>query len=510
MKQYIYLISFIIISILLSCNNVEKKDGSEIQIQYDTLTVDIKGRIGQIIEFNNRYYCFVERDNPYSSKSFRDFYVLSLDGTIEFKTEVSEEMNTGYYNDLFITNDSILLKDYYDHITFYFKTETLEWEKIKEVDDLIYEDNNFTVYYLNFGEWGNIVWFKDKTTQKEYELASSFPKIHKIDSVYYLTNGRNVLEIKDPRKLKLCDTNYYYEKVEKLEWSQGSNSLKGAEILFQDTSSWYDSNFYIATSFLNHDSLFCLCVDSSSTYIGFVDSMKMHPIKIVGTGLNIFRRSNSYRGNQNQIKSQLLPFLSNDRKRKGLIEIDNNIIRVIDVINLDSAKIIGEHNADKTFQYLANYHIENFDKLSLPKLDSIVPIYGGYNVTPNHEMVFGGNPCLRVFKIIEDTTITLLLNYYFNKDYDSIKVVAYEWRETWENDYNLYASEDKKYNAQVFNKRLDNITNYLIDKLGNPIKADLEKNYTSKEWEINDYLNIRLSWNHFDSFRRIRLTIKEK
>ncbi len=510
MKQYIYIVLVIIFSILLSCNDLQKKENSGIQIQHDSLTVNIKGRIGQIIEFNERYYCFVERDNPYSSKSFRDFYVLSLDGTIEFKTEVSEEMNTGYYNDLFIKNDSILLKDYYDHITFYFNTETLEWKKIKEVDDLIYEDNNFIVYYLNFGEWGNTVWFKDKTTKKEYELASSFPRIHKVDSLYYLTNGRNVLEIKDPRNLKSCDTSYYYEKVEKLKWSQGSNSLKGVEILFQDSSSWYDSKFHIATSFINHDSLFCLCVDSSSTYIGYVDSLKMHPIKTVGTDLNIFRRSNSYRGNQNQNKNQLLSFSSNERNRKGLIEIDKNIIRIIDIINVDSAKIIGENNADKIFQYLTNYHLENFDKLSLPLLDSLIPNRGGYDVTPKHEMVFGGNPCLRVFKIIEDTTITLLLDYYFSKDKDSIKVVSYEWRETWENDYNLYASKDEKYNAQLFFKRLDKIKIYLTDKLGNPIKTDSGNNYTSNEWEINDYLNIRLSWNHFDNHRRIRLAIKEK
>ena len=510
MKQYIYLISFLIISILISCNDVEKKDDSGINIQYDTLTVDIKGSIGQIIEFNDKYYCFVERDNPYSSKSFRDFYVLSLDGTIEFKTEISEEMNTGYYNDLFIRNDSILLKDYYDHLTFYFDTETHKWKEIKEVDDLIYEDKNYIVYYLNFGEWGNTIWFKNKTTQKEYELASSFPKIHEIDSVYYLTNGRNVLEIKNPKNLKSCDTNYYYEKVEKLKWSEGSNSLEGVETLFRDTSSWYDSKFYIATSFVNHDSLFCLCVDSSSAYIGYVDSLKMQPIKTIGTDLYIFKRRNSYRGNQNLYKNQLLQFASHDGKRTGLIKINKNIIQVIDVINLDAAKIVGEDKADKTFQYLTNFHLKNFDKLSLLQLDSIVPDFGGSDVTPKHELLFGGSPCLRVYKIIEDTTITLLLDYYFNKAKDSIMVVSYEWRETWENDYNLYASKDEKYNAQVFGKRLDKINNYLIDKLGNPIKTNLENNYTSKEWETINNLNIRLSSNNFENQRRIRMTIKEK
>jgi len=499
----------IIIPILLSCKDMRKKEDSGIKVQHDTISVDIKGRIGQIIEFKDNYYCFVERDNPYSSNSFRDFYVLSLDGIIEFKTEVSEKMNTGYYNDLFIRNDSIILKDYYDHITFCFDTNNLEWKEIKEVDDLIYEDENYIIYYLNFGEWGNTVWFKDKTTHKEFELAISFPEIHNIDSVYYLTNGRNVLKIEDPRNLKLCDTNYYYENVEKLEWSKGSNSFIGVEILFQDTSSWYDSKFHIATSFVNNDSLFCLCVDNSSTYVGYVDSLKMQLVKTVGTDLNIFRRTNSYRGNQNQNKKQLLPFASNDRKRMGLIKIDKNNIQVINVKNLDSAKILGENKADKTFQYLTNYHLENFEKLSIFKLDSIFSNIRAYDVTPKHKMVFGGNPCLRVYKIIEDTTITLLVNYYFSKDKDSMKVVSYEWRETWENDYNLYASKNKKYNAKVLTKRLGVIKDYLVSKLGNPLKTYFGKNYTSKEWEFNENLNIRLSWSHFDNYRSITLTIKE-
>ena len=517
MKKNIHILIAVFFSVLFSCNVFGKREDSGIQIQHDTLTVNIKGRIGQIIKFRNKYYCFVERDNPYSSNSFRDFYILSSNGTVDYKTQISENINTGDYNDLFVKNDSILLKDYYDHITFNFDTINYEWKEINEVEDLIYEDEDYSVYYLDFGEWGNTVWFKNKKTKKEYELASSFPKIHKINNVYYLTNSRSILKIENPTRLKLCDTSYYYEAVEKLKWSQGSSSMVGTKTLFQDTSSWYNSKFYIATSFIIHDSLFCIYTDGNSTYLGYIDSSKIQSIKNIGMNLNIYRRHNSYRGDQNKYKNQLLKFQSYDRRKEKLIEIDKNVIRIIDIKNTDTVKLLGEIRADKTFKFLTEYHIKNIDNLFLSQIDSIVPNYGGYNVTPEHKISIGTDlypnkhkfelETPRAYKIIEDSTITLLLNYYYSKENNSVKVICYEWKETWENDYNIYAPENEEFKINKFQNRLNNLKNYLKNRFGMPLGNKQRSNNSDMEWITDRGINIRLFWNDLDKYGSIVMYI---
>ena len=505
MKKLTVILFAVLISFLFSCNASKEKAYSGIKIEYDTLIVNIKGSIGQILKFNEKYYCIVERDNPFSSNPFRDFYILSSKGKVEYKAEISEKMNTGYYNDLFIRNDSIILKDYYDHLTFYFDTASYKWKEIKEADDLIYEDKDYSVFYLDFGEWGSTVWFKNKRTNKEYELESSFPKIHKIDSVYYLTKGRSIIKISNPEHLKLCNPNYYYEVVEKQEWSQGSSSRTGVEAIFQDTSSLHEAKLHIATSLVVNDTLFCICEDKNSTYIGYADGLKIKPAKIIGKDMSMFKRHNTYRGDQNKYRNQLIQFESKDRKRIGWLEINKNIIRVVDIVNTDKAKIIGKERANSIFEMLTDYHLKNFDKLPIKQLDSIVPYYGGYDVTPKHELLYEGDPCLRSYKIIEDTTITLLLEYYYKRSDNSPKIVTYEWRETRENSYNLYASDDEKFKTDEFQRRLDKIKLYLKAKFGNPIKPYSGNNYTSMEWKIENRMNIKLSWSHFDRYREISL-----
>jgi len=507
MKHYIQILIVLLLTVLVSCSDSDNNQESDIKIVHDTLTIDVKGSLGQIIKHQDKYYCFFERSNPYSSKSFKDFYILSSEGKIIKKIDVPEKLNNFYY-DLHVRYDSIITKEYWNHYTFYLDLEKSEWVEINEVDDLIFEDEQYYVTHLGFGEFGSTVWFKDKTTRKEYEFSSTTPSIFKINGNYFLSNSREVFKI-NPKKMMPCDSSNFYKVVEGTKnMRYGSQFINGGEYLFKDTVNPYESTFYIATSFIFKDSLFHLCVDSNKTFIAVIDSGKIEPYKTIVNDISVYKYHYAYRGNQFDRKNQLIKFNSQDRKREGVIEIENDIIRVTDIINTNSINILGAIKTEKNFRFLTSYHFTNFNKLSPPQLDSIIPEHGGYDVTPNHEMVFGGNPCLRSFKFVEDTTITLLVDYYFSKSKDSLKVIKYEWRETWENDYKIYAPKDEKLKIKRFQTRLDSIAEFLKSNFGEPIRNENGNNYTSMEWDIVKGLNIRLSWNHFDNHRRIRLTIK--
>lgn len=520
--RVIFKISLLLIcTIILSCQNSDSEQknlekSKSLEIIYDTLTINIKGRMGPAIKYENKYYCFFETSNPYSSRSFKYFYIISPDGTTQSKIKVPDELNRAYY-DLHIRNDSIITKEYWDNRTFYLDTIKLEWIEIKEVDDLVFEDEKFYVTYLNFGEWGSTVWFKDKNTNKEYELASSAPIINKIDNLYILTNGRSIFEIKDPTKMQLCDTNNYYNVVEKDKSRYGSRFTNGTRLIFGDTTSWFDSDFYIASSFVFNDSLFHLCVDSNITYLAIIDSGKIKQLKTIGNDINIYRHHYSYRGNSFKNKKQLLKFKSKNRKQNGFIEIFDNKVKIIHINNIDSAKYLGTEKADKTFRYLSDYHIENIGNLFLQQIDSIVPSLGGYNVTPHHKMSIGTDyypnknnfelETPRVYKIIEDSTLTLLIDYYYTKYNGSVKVISYEWRETWENDYDLFATNNENFKIIQFQNRLKKIKEYLTTVIGNSSIKESKSNSSSMTWKTETGLTIKLSWNDFNKHRRIRMKI---
>lgn len=513
MKVYLPLLIFIVF--LSSCGEKRYDESKIIDLtepglflKYDTLTINIKGSLVQIVKYQDKYYCVFERNNPFSSLSFMDFYILNSDGDILKKLKIPEELKV-YYNDLHIRNDSIIIKEYYKHNTFYLDTLASKWIKIKEVDDRIFEDENYYVTYLDFGEWGNTVWFKDKSTKKEYEFSSSTPVISKIKDEYFLSNYKEVFKIK-PSKMNLCDSNSYYKIIEKEGPYEGSKHKKGGDYLFKDDTNPYESVFYIATSFVNNDTLYHLCVDSSHSFLSIIENEKMQEIESLGDDIYLQRHYNSYRGNQFNQQNQLLHFKSDVRENKGLIELNKNEIRVITIINKNTVKILNESQVDIIFKFLTEYHLQVFDSLSLAKLDIALPFLGGNNVTPEHQVKIGTDyypnnnkfelDTPRTFEFIEDSTSTFSLDYYYTNPDKSIKIITYEWVE---NSRHILEPEYDKVKLQKFNNKLNEIKYYIKLKFGEP-KSISDNNM---KWILKNGFNLNLYWTNFDEYRRIRLHI---
>jgi len=287
------------------------------------------------IKYENKFYCFfneVKKDN--FRRDIKFCFVFSDKGNYIKKIEVPNDIQNTVYYDLFIKNDSIFVKTYMDSKTFYFDSKNTKWEKTKDVDDLIFEDDRFYFTYLDFGEWGATTWCKDKRTKKEYELASSGTKINKIDSVYYITSDLRILKIIDPTKMKESDNDYLYEVVIKKNYAEGTNSLKGAEIIFDDTTFSYweqkQPKLSIATSFVRNNKLYHLCVDSTKTFVAELINGQMQPTQKIGAKNSFF---NWYYSDRNKIQkdgSQTLKFKSNNKF--GILVINGQEINIYNLI----------------------------------------------------------------------------------------------------------------------------------------------------------------------------------
>ena len=292
-----------------------------------------KVELTHTVKYKDTFYCFfneVKKDN--SRRDIKFFFTFSEQGDNLRKIEVPKEIQNTVYFDLFFRNDTIFAKTYMDSKNFYFDRDRQKWEKTSEVDDMLYEDDKFYFTYLDFGEWGSTSWVKDKQTEKEYELASSGEIVNRIDSTYYITSGLRILKIDNPTKMKVSNSDYFYEIIKNKDYAEGANSLQGAEIIFKDTtfSEWdwinKEPKLRIVTSFVRKNKLYHLCVDSTKTFIAELENGQLKPIQQIDIKLSFFDWYYSYRSKIQKDGSQLLKFKKNSKF--GIMEINQQTLNI--------------------------------------------------------------------------------------------------------------------------------------------------------------------------------------
>jgi hypothetical protein len=512
--KFKYIIIIFVFSILfVSCKQNQKFD-----IENNTININIEGNIEQSVKFNNRYYCFFETNFKYQGLPIlaKRFYIILEDGTIEHKINIPNEINNAYYYDLHIRNDSIIVKVYMSNICYYFDTERLEWAEIYKVDDLVFEDDKFYVTYLDFGEWGNTVWFKDKTTGIEYELEATRPIINKIDNVYFITNYNKILAVKNPLDLKVCEPNNYYKIVSDKNIYAGNNSTDGADTIFAyNTKNETDSIFYIATSFVSENKLFHLCVDNNGTYIGVVNNEKMEIVQRFEEKIFAYNFYYSYR-NKIHNTNQLLNFYTDNDNLFGFIEITKNMVFVHYIQNEYPLipQYIGSDKADNYFYNVLDLFNSKNENFSLNNIDSIEQEIGSIDINlpyfidigtylyPNRNEYKLETP--KVYFTIEDFIITNQRTYYYAKDDGLIKATMFDWIVTsreYSMPYNIL------YKIAIFKNKFNKIKECIINKLGNPNYSQDELDTVNKSfvWETSNGMVIKLYFN--DSRSNVKITM---
>jgi len=487
-------------------------------ISIDTISVNIKGNIQQAIKYKNKYYCFFNENKPYGGFDLH-FYLLSEKGIVEKEILVPFELQESYL-DLHIRNDSILVKDYYRHTTFFLDTIKHEWRKTKEVDDLIFEDEDYYVTHLDFGEWGGSIWFRNKRDGNVYEMASSSnPIVNKIMNRYYVTLPNRVIEIEDPAKMKKSKPDSCYKVIETKKWSWGSFSNKGTNFLYIDSTlrTRNDKDFHVATSFVFNNSLINLCIDSNVIVLSKIENGKMIAIDTIAHDIKVYNWHNSYRRNLNKDNLQLLHFDTRELNIFGFIEIFDSKINIHYIKNRDKVNLLGQENADKAFCSLFDYITKRMGRLYLSQIDSIETKLNGTDATPRHRISIGKDlypnkkdfalESPKVYKKIEDSTLTLLSNYYYIKQDSSVKVITYEWTETYEPTYGIYAPENENYKDNQFKNKSEKIISFIESKYGKPLDRKSGKYGYSLDWNPESMLTIYLRCSYFNNYRNISLEI---
>lgn len=497
-------------------------------VSVDTLHLNLKEIIRpaskvdltHALKYNDKYYCFFEERGLYSFKKEQKYFlIVSNEGAILKNVKVPKEINNTVYYDFFIRNDSLLAKTYMDHFSFYFDLRSLEWKQIEEVDDEVYEDDNFAIKYLDFGEWGQTTWFIDKKTKKEYLLGSSGTIVNKLNDKYYLTNDSKILMIDDPHYLEQSDKSCYYETVEKeRKFLECISSLEGANIIYKDSTfqsfSFKKPNQSIATSFVFNEQLFQLVTNITKTYIAKIEKETLIPIQNIGKNYSTYNWYYSYRGNNLENNYRFLKFRE-DYNKFGFIEIENNKIDIHYLKhNIDSLNYLGSDGFDKLFDFVT----DNIDDFSLDKVKNIEESIGGIDLKSDRKgnIHNGYYPNEKKIKIegtkeylkVLDKDIAQTTEYFYTSQNNFVKAIFIEWSQTQpylsKNIFDFSFDEDPTI-IKAFNKKFDNIKKLVSEKIGKETNT-----------KIDDYNNIELTWYsknglkiklYFNNKKQIRMII---
>ena len=490
-----------------------KNPVDEFTIQQDTFHIDVKGKMTHALKYQDKYYVLFEEIavHNYGGYNKRWLYVFS-NGDVEKKVDLPKGLEV-IYLDFYVYNDSIILKPYMDESIYYFNTQNYAWKKIKKADDLIFEDDKYLVYSLDFGEWGGKTWFKDKATGIEYEIEKNTPLVNRIDSSYYLTKSFQILKIENPLLLNKCDSDLTYERIEaSRKYFTWYGKPVGFQIIYNDsTFNHFDSSYKpnIVSSFIYKKVLLNLYETDTASYISKVENNSIKPIQKIANNLRFYNWSHSYRCRNHNGINELLKFETKDMQLTGLVDIVDNKILTHYFVNRTELypTSLGTKSANNIFIERLNFILSDLHTLKLDQAELEEKKWKSYDNTPNHTVGIGDswNPrrytidSFKSFLIQEDSLISYTTEYYSTKENDLVRTVIFEWSET-----DKMKTQFEKLAEETFKRKLSFLDDCISRKAGKHIKYKVEKNYTEKIWKTSDGLTIELeSMKNYNSIRLV-------
>lgn len=487
MKTVIYII--ILTFITASCQP------QELNVNIKNVEINIPGSPGPWLKYNDNFYCYFKTDNDkFSSGSNHQFYILEKNGQIKSKIDVPQKLQTFYY-DLYIKNDTIFTTEYYDHNTFYLDQTDNNWIETKKGIDLYYDDKNYSVYSLDFGEWGGVTWFKDKQTGKQFEIGATTPIINKLGESYYLTAGKSVLKIDNPKMLDKSEEPYDYQKavLDERFRREGNYSTNGAEIIFEyENDDYFNPTFSLATSFISNDKLYHLYKDSISTKIGTIENKKLVPFYEFKSEIRPFQWNYDTRNPIQNNNFQSVQFRTDKDSVYGIIEINKNDFKVTYFKNIYKEPVFGEKKMNDWLENTFENYYSNFSALTLDQIGKIEQDINATNITQKHKIstyrLDGRNvETPRIYRKIESDELRLLTIYYYSENEKKIELINFEWGENRNKNQNIAdvvaSMSNNEKEETLYKQKFDWISNYLKRKLGEPNDYKTNKNGTEQKWK---------------------------
>lgn len=437
-------------------------------LQVDTVWLDVSAYTSPTAKFTltrtarcrNFYFCCFEQKEIQTLNAIERNVLLavSLDGKEVKNVPFPNYFDKEYYFDLFSLQDDLYAKPYWwkKANSYRFNFKTWEWEPVKFIPDIVFEDDKFQVAHVDYGEWGSFDWFMDKRSKEQY-LHAGWSRIVPMGDTYYIPAWNKLYRLKDPKAGWKCGRTlkypnifkndaplyaigaYYppYDSSEKaIENKTIRQHLRAVDTILSFPSHEETVYFEDGSSFptekcdTTFKALFCVqnqlyaMMDIQGRYcIVRVEGEQLHEVLDLGKDYQSLHWANYYRGNHPA--NRCLKIFQNDLWTSGIIDIEDTLVKIHYLIHTtDTLHSIREDHILETVAYI----LDHSDHLTINEIDSMERSWGAtksqfvrtrcedewYRECPPDKEDF---LIVRYIKRVQDTTIVETQYIYNPKDY---------------------------------------------------------------------------------------------
>lgn len=522
MKAIQILLFYIIISTCNYANGQETKEEMNFETEFilvqDTISINVNGIMTHTLKFRDKYYLLFEQSSlgHYGGHGKRWLCVLK-NSKVERVIDCPKEVEISYL-DFYVKNDTIILKPYYDKQSYSLNIENYSWDKIHKTDDLIFEDEDFYVYSLDFGEWGGKTWFVNKKTGNQYALECTTPLVNKVNNIYYLTNLYQVLKINNPLELTKCDNDVKYENIEKTrKYYSWKSQSKGYEVIYEVKNIDYSSEPSIVSSFVFNNELLHIYETDTTSYLARIINNKIEPFKKVLDDAKFFNWYYSYRCKNANNNNELLKFKTKNEQVYGLTTIKGNKIYITYLVNNTELKPLtfGKEKSNEILINRLKSILFNFTKLTLTEVETKEKELQTFDISPNYIISVDdySNPhkyeidINKSYLIVEDSIVSNVIMYYATKNTNLVRVVTINWENTNISDSEF---ENEKLEREAFVTKFNELVLILKNELGKPHLIKRKKKNSSFSWTIQKNIIIEIKLYQKGNYNYLGLIIYQR
>jgi len=411
-------------------------------------------------KYQDWYFCIFDETDLYERwKGKMILLAISLDGQDVRKVDMPS-CGLGPYGDFFVRNGKLIIKPYYTERKgegYVFDDKSWSWKQNNSTSDIIYEDDLYSVAYMDYGEWGDYTWFIKKSNKAQYLRPECYSRIIRMDSVYYFIHPDRIDSASTSDTLgKYCDY-HYYRYYNSDMWAFERKMFRDNSLLLEhftpdrpqpsvfkfqgktDSTRWlwpritYDTIFNQAFSVGSQ--LYGIVSSPQKTFVAKTKQGRLQEVLDFGCKYKFIQKGDCYRGVNIANNKCLLPF-EKSYNTFGLIDVEDSVIKVRHIIhNQDTLDVLGTDN----FEELLNFLLKNLNHLSLNQLDIFEKQLGGtgkYKYEPFNKGYFPDDYKeskeyiqTKYYKAV-DSRQTLITTYCVRESDSTVNGVFLEWVNT--------------------------------------------------------------------------------